>query len=68
MASWKAKTAIHDDDAGLVERAREGERMAFEELYRRHRNHVYGLVWRLCGGDHALAEDLLQEEIGRAHV
>ena len=66
MASWKAKTAIHDDDAGLVERAREGERMAFEELYRRHRNHVYGLVWRLCGGDHALAEDLLQEAFVRA--
>jgi len=66
VASWKAKTAVHDDDAGLVERAREGDRVAFEELYRRHRNHVYGLVWRLCGGDPALAEDLLQEAFVRA--
>jgi len=66
VASWKAKTAIHDDDTGLVKRAREGDRIAFEELYRRHRNHVYGLVWRLCGGDSALAEDLLQEAFVRA--
>ena len=66
MASWKAKTAIHDDDAGLVERAREGDRVAFEDLYRRHRNRIYALMWRLCGGDHALAEDMLQEAFVRA--
>ena len=66
MASWEAKTAHHDDDAGLVELAREGDRVSFEKLYRRHRDRVYGLMWRLCGGDRALAEDLLQESFVRA--
>jgi len=55
-----------DDDAGLVGRARTGDRAAFEALYHRHRNRIYGLVWRLCGGDSALAEDLLQEAFVRA--
>lgn len=55
-----------DDDARLVERACTGDRAAFEALYRRHRNRIYGLVWRLCGGDAALAEDLLQESFVRA--
>jgi RNA polymerase sigma-70 factor (ECF subfamily) len=66
VASWEAKTAHHDDDAGLVELAREGDRAAFEKLYRRHRNRIFGLIWRLCGGDPALAEDLLQEAFVRA--
>lgn len=55
-----------DDDARLVERACTGDRAAFEALYHRHRNRIYGLVWRLCGGDSALAEDLLQEAFVRA--
>jgi RNA polymerase sigma-70 factor (ECF subfamily) len=66
VASWEAKTAQHDDDTGLVERAREGDRIAFEALYRLHRNRIYALVWRLCGGDQALAEDLLQDAFVRA--
>ena len=66
MASWEAKNAHHDDEASLVEEARKGDRLAYEKLYRRHRDHVYGLVWRLCGGDPALAEDLLQEAFVRA--
>lgn len=66
MASWDAKNAKHDDDASLVKRARKGDRLAYEQLYRRHRDHVYGLVWRLGGGDAALAEDLLQEAFVRA--
>jgi len=66
LTSPEAGPALHDDDAGLVERARDGDRQAFETLYRRHRDRVYGLVWRLCGGDAALAEDLLQESFVRA--
>lgn len=66
MASWEAKTANHDEDIRLVESARKGDRVAFERLYHRHRNRIYGLVWRLCGGDAALAEDLLQESFIRA--
>lgn len=66
MASREAKTATLDDEAQLVERAREGDRIAFEKLYRKHRDRIFGLVWRLCGGDPALAEDLLQEAFVRA--
>jgi len=66
VASWEAKTANHDEDIRLVESARKGDRVAFERLYHRHRNRIYGLVWRLCGGDAALAEDLLQESFIRA--
>lgn len=49
-----------------MQRASHGERSAFELLYRRHRDRVYGVLWRLAGGDHALAEDLLQEAFVRA--
>ena len=38
MASWEAKSANHDEDISLVERARKGDRVAFERLYRRHRD------------------------------
>lgn len=66
MASWVADPAFHDDDTELVERAGTGDCAAFEELYRRHRDRVYGLLWRLAGGDAALAEDWLQEAFVRA--
>ena len=55
-----------DEDSGLIRRARDGDRSAFGELYRRHRDRVHGIIWRLCGGDGALAEDLLQEAFVRA--
>jgi len=55
-----------DEDSGLVRQARHGDEQAFEALYRRHRNRVHGIVWRLCGGDSALAEDILQEAFVRA--
>lgn len=66
MASLKTMAGQRDDDSELVELASQGDRVAFEKLYRRHRDRVYGLVWRLCGGDGALAEDLLQEAFVRA--
>ena len=66
MASLRSMAGKRDDDSELVALAREGDRVAFEKLYRRHRNRVFGLVWRLCGGDAALAEDLLQEAFIRA--
>jgi RNA polymerase sigma-70 factor (ECF subfamily) len=66
LTSWAAESADHDDEAGLVERAVEGDCAAFEVLYRRHRDRIYGLLWRLAGGDAALAEDLLQEAFVRA--
>lgn len=66
MTSWTADPATHDEDSALVERTRSGDRAAFEQLYRRHRDRIYGLLWRLAGGDYALAEDLLQEAFVRA--
>lgn len=55
-----------DEDEELVMLARAGGVAAFEALYRKHSNRIFGLIWRLCGGDHALAEDLLQEAFVRA--
>lgn len=66
MASFKTMATNRDEDADLVQQAREGNRLAFEKLYRRHRNRIYGVVWRLCGGDGALAEDVLQDAFVRA--
>ena len=68
MTSWDADPAHHDDETGLVERAVSGDRAAFEQLYRRHRDRVYGLAWRIAGGDAALAEDPLDQEAGQKHV
>jgi len=66
VASWKADATYHDEDSDLVDSAREGDSIAFEKLYRRHRDRIYALLWRLSGGDSALAEDLLQESFVRA--
>lgn len=52
--------------AELVRRANDGDQGAYEILYRLHRDRIYGLLWRLSGGQHALAEDLLQESFVRA--
>lgn len=49
-----------------VEQARAGDPAAFEQLYRIHRDRIYALCWRLCGGDRALAEDLVQDAFVRA--
>ena len=50
----------------LVAHARKGDHAAYESLYRLNRDRVYGLLWRMSGGQHALAEDLLQEAFVRA--
>lgn len=56
-----------DETADLARRAMgEGCKRAFEALYRSHVNKIHGLVWRLCGGDRALAEDLTQDAFVRA--
>lgn len=66
--SWHETEAVHDgdEDLQLVVLARSGDVQAFEQLYRRHRDRIYGLLWRLCGGDGAWAEDVLQEAFVRA--
>jgi RNA polymerase sigma-70 factor (ECF subfamily) len=57
---------IGDAEAAWVNMAREGDHAAFERLYREYCGRTYALCWRLCGGDAALAEDLVQEAFVRA--
>jgi len=58
--------SARDEDYALVRAAGSGDTRAFEALYRQHSRRVYGVVWRLCGGQAARAEDLVQEAFLRA--
>jgi RNA polymerase sigma-70 factor (ECF subfamily) len=49
------------DDAALARAAAAGDTRAYERIYRRHSPRLYALLWRLCGGNAARAEDVLQE-------
>jgi RNA polymerase sigma-70 factor, ECF subfamily len=53
-------------ELALVQRCRQGELGAFEELYRAHAGRIYGLAMRMLGNA-ADAEDLLQEIFLAAH-
>jgi RNA polymerase sigma-70 factor (ECF subfamily) len=55
-----------DDEAGLLERVRSGDREAAEWLVERTYRPVYASLVRLCGGDRDLAADLTQECFRRA--
>lgn len=48
-------------DKTLIESAKKGEKLAFEELVKRYQNKVYNLIFRLTGGNREEAEDLTQE-------
>ena len=63
---WSPAAAQAADEPALVARAREGESRAFEQLYRRHSDRVYGLCVRLCHGDRAKAEQATQDAFVRA--
>jgi RNA polymerase sigma factor (sigma-70 family) len=63
--SWGQATQPGDESA-LVSRARDGDSRAFEQLYRRHNDRVYGLCVRLCQGDRAKAEQATQDAFVRA--
>ena len=63
--SWAARPGT-DDEAALVARAQAGDARAFEALYRRHEDNVYGLCVRLCDGDSAKAEQATQDAFVRA--
>lgn len=47
-------------DRERIERARRGDRFAFDELFRAHRDRVYGLAMRMTG-DSDMAQDVLVE-------
>jgi RNA polymerase sigma-70 factor (ECF subfamily) len=53
-------------DVELVARARRGEMAAFEELVRRHRTRIFGLVYHMTGHRED-AEDLVQAAFVRAY-
>jgi RNA polymerase sigma-70 factor, ECF subfamily len=54
------------DDLALVERCRQGDLGAFDEVYRAHSRKLYGLAVRMLGNP-ADAEDMLQEIFLAAH-
>jgi RNA polymerase sigma-70 factor (ECF subfamily) len=47
-------------DADLVTRAQDGDPLAFEEIFQRHKNQIYSLAYRMTGNA-ADAEDLCQD-------
>lgn len=54
------------DDVRDVRASAAGDAKAFERIYRRHSSRVYGLCWRLCGGDAAKADQAAQDAFVRA--
>jgi RNA polymerase sigma-70 factor, ECF subfamily len=60
MANAQAEDTRVDWEGALVQRARSGDRRAFERLYREHAGRVYGLCLRMTR-DAQLAEDCTQE-------
>ena len=56
---------MHDDENQLVIRSLNGDRTAYEKLYRANVGKVYALCLRMCG-QKELAEDLAQESFIRA--
>jgi RNA polymerase sigma factor (sigma-70 family) len=67
VTSWRHdKAELSATETRWVEKARDGDRLAFEQLYRSHCDRIFGLCWRMCGGDKSLAEDMVQEAFIRA--
>jgi RNA polymerase sigma-70 factor (ECF subfamily) len=67
VTSWQHdKKELSATESDWVEKAQAGDRLAFEQLDRSHCGRIYGLCWRMCGGDKALAEDMVQEAFVRA--
>lgn len=60
-ASCAPTAADPADDHALVRAAVGGDMAAYERIYRRHSPRMYAVLWRLCGGHAARAEDALQE-------
>jgi RNA polymerase sigma-70 factor, ECF subfamily len=61
----RGQLGARDSDSKLVSRAQAGQREAFEELVRRHADHLYSVVRHLCGSVEE-AEDVTQESFLRA--
>ena len=59
------RPAPAEPEVALVERAQGGDRAAFEELVRRHADHLYAVVLRFVA-DRGAAEEVTQEAFLRA--
>ena len=67
MSQWQHdKDELSASESRWVESAQDGDRHAFEKLYRSHCGRIYAVCWRMCGCDAALAEDMVQEAFVRA--
>ena len=60
MAKGESESVTTLSDSMLLERTAQGDTAAFEALFHRHYDRVYGLLFRLVG-DRGEAEDLTQE-------
>lgn len=60
MTDPKNRVSGEFDEAGAIERARQGDETAFQALYDRHKRRVYSLCLRMTANT-AEAEDLTQE-------
>ncbi len=58
--SSKTTEDVRGADLELARRCRQGDAVAFEELYRAHAGRLYSLLLRMAGSSHD-AEDLLQD-------
>ncbi len=56
----------HQDDAALIQRARDGDRRALEALVQRHYRTVFNLAYRLSN-DYDSAQDIVSEAFIRVH-
>src|SRR5919107_5609499 len=63
----EAPTAVTTPDEMLVALAREGDRPAREELFRRHWGVAYRVAYRLLGHEHD-AHDAVQEGFLKANI
>ncbi len=67
MTAWQYdKAELSAMEERWVDKARAGDQLAFEQLYRSHCDRIFALCWRMCGGDRALVEDMVQEAFVRA--
>ena len=58
---------ISPADKELVERARRGEIAAFETLVRSHETKIFSFALNIAGGDHELAQDIMQDALIHAY-
>ena len=58
---------MQPSDKYLIQKAREGDRPAFEELYNRYKKAIFNYIYRMIG-DRAVAEELAQETFVKAYI